>query len=207
MKKVLKLLDLLLLRIIPILILLFVTFSLFLESFEYMRKENVLFVWRDFDSYCFIFCFILLGLHSVMSFFNILKFSIILKFSAILLALISVALSILEILIFLLNNTNETPNFFNYYIPKIQQIFNILVAVLIIVSFFLKDEFKKTKLIIAILTVFLILLIYQLPKLYLWLEFNDTTLFGFSFWEILLIYAEGVIIIISQFLPSGKQKG
>ena len=207
MNKVLKLLDLLLLRIIPILILLFIIFSLALESFEYFRKENILFVWRDFDSYCFVFCFIILGLSSAMSYLNISKLSIIFKFSAIILALIFVALSILEILIFLLNSTTDTPNFLNYYIPKIQQILNILAAVFIIVSCLLKDKFKKTKLFFAILTVFLILLTYQLPKLYLWLEFNDTTLFKFSFWEILLIYAEGVIIIISQFSPTQKQKG
>lgn len=211
MKKVLRFIDLFLLRVFPILILTFIIFSLVLESAEYLQKENTFSFWHDIDSFSFFFCLAFLGLSSILKFFNkTLKVSIIIKYLATLLALFFVILSFLEILNYLNQNTIDTPRFFDYYIPKIQRILNMISAILIIISCLLKDNFFKTKYFFAISTIILIFVTYHLPKFYFLFEFNDTSLLRFSFWEILFLYAQSAIIITctapAEFRKSAIQK-
>ncbi len=153
MKKVLNCLKYVLLRLIPMLYLLFCLFSLVRNVHqEFNRLDDFNFI-LYLDSFAFELCFIFLGMASMLRVFNsTITLSDVCKYFACIMAAIYILSDILNTItrIKASYNYENTPKFFDSYIP-LQETFYIVGFLAIIVTCFLKDRYFKTKRILTIL--------------------------------------------------------
>lgn len=148
-KKVLNCLKYILLRLIPMLYLLFCLLFL-VRGFNRFEDFNLRLY---LDSFAFELCFIFLGIASMLRVFNAtIKLSDVCKYFASIMAVIYILSDILNTItrIKASYNYENTPKFFDSYIP-LQETFYILGFLTIIFTCFLKDRCFKTKWILTIL--------------------------------------------------------
>lgn len=186
MKKVLNCSKYTLLRLVPMLYLLFFLFSIARDVHqEFNRLDNFNFC-LYLDSFSFILCFIFLGIASNLKLFNAtLKLSNICKYLSCLMAATYVFTYILNTIntIKLSYHLQNIPNFFGSYI-SLQETFYIIGFLTIIVTCFLKDRLFKTK---WILTLFCGLCFF--------IGFNTNL-----FWLIKVGTVDDIRFIINQFI-------
>ena len=153
MKKVINCAIYVLLRLIPMLYLLFFLFSLVRDVLqEFNRFDDFNFI-LYLDSFAFALCFIFLAIASMLKVFNAtIKLSDVCKYFASAMAVTYILTDILNTItrIKASYNLGNTPNFFGSYI-SLQETFYIMGFLIIIVACFLKDKFYKTKWILTIL--------------------------------------------------------
>ncbi len=153
MKKALSCSKIILLRFVPMLYLIVFLFSLVRDVYqEFNRLDN--FDFRLYlDGFAFAFCFIFLGIVSMLRMFNTtIKLSVVCKYFASVMASIYILTCIFNMItrIKASYSLGNTPNFFGSYI-SLQETFYIMSFLIIIVACFLKDKFYKTKWILTIL--------------------------------------------------------
>ncbi|MBQ7107388.1 MAG: hypothetical protein IJN93_07765 [Clostridia bacterium] len=149
MKKVLNCIKYVLLRLIPMLYLLFCLFFL-VRGFNRLEDFNFCLY---LDTFAFALCIIFLGIASMLRVFNAtIKLSDVCKYFAGIMAVIYILSDILNTItrIKASYNYENTLNFFDSYVP-LQETFYIFGFLIIIVACFLKDRCFKTKLILTIL--------------------------------------------------------
>jgi hypothetical protein len=153
MRKVLNTIKYVILRLFPLLYLLFFLFSLVRDVLqEFNRLDN--FNFRLYlDSFAFVLCFIFLGIASMLRVFNAtIKLSDVCKYLASIMAVAYILTAILNMItrIKASYNFENTPKFFGSYI-SLQETLYIVGFLTIIVTCFLKDRLFKTKLALTIL--------------------------------------------------------
>ena len=153
MKKVLNCSKYVLLRLVPMLYLLFFLYSLVRDVHqEFNRLDDFNFI-LYLDSFAFALCFIFLGIASILRVFNAtIKLSDVCKYFASIMAATYILTAILNTItrIKASYNLENTLNFLGSYI-SLQEIFYIVGFLTIIVNCFLKDSLFKTKWILTIL--------------------------------------------------------
>ena len=153
MKKVINCAIYVLLRLIPMLYLLFFLFSLVRDVHQEFNRLDDFNFCLYLDSFAFALCFIFLAIASMLKVFNAtIKLSDVCKYFACIMAAIYILTDILNTItrIKASYNFENTPNFFGSYI-SLQEIFYIVGFLTIIVTCFLKDSLFKIKWILTIL--------------------------------------------------------
>lgn len=199
MKKVLKYTDFILLRLIPMVFLLFVLYSDVRDSIQaFNRIENYSFL-LFLESFSLIMCFVFLGLASVLrTFKGAEKFSIASRYGACALALIYIVLYISkEIQTFrTLSSLEYTPSFSNYYsLFTLQKTMYIIALLIVIINCILKDKFFKTKWILTVLCALSIFVALFCNPLYTLINYDDAISFRFLFNSFLFSYCYCAVII------------
>ena len=153
MKKVLNCSKYVLLRLVPMLYLLFFLFSLVRDVHQEFNRLYDFNFCLYLDSFAFALCFTFLGIASILRVFNAtIKLSDVCKYFASIMAATYILTDILNTItrIKASYNYENTLNFFDSYI-SLQEIFYIVGFLTIIVNCFLKDRLFKTKWILTIL--------------------------------------------------------
>lgn len=199
MKKVLKYTDFILLRLIPMVFLLFLLYSDVRDSIQAFNRIETYSFTLFFESFSLIMCFVFLGLASVLrTFKEAEKFSIVSRYGACALALIYIVLHIFkEIQTFrTLYSLGYMPSFSNYYsLFTLQKTMYIIALLIVIISCILKDKLFKTKWILTVLCALSIFVAIFCSPLYTLINFEDTISFRFLFNSFLFSYCYcGVII-------------
>ena len=153
MRKVLNTIKYVLLRLFPLLYLIFFLFCIVRDgNQEFNRFDNLNFG-LHLDSFAFALCFIFLGIASMLRVFNAtIKLSDVCKYLASIMAVVYILTAILNMItrIKASYNFENTPKFFGSYI-FLQETLYIVGFLTIIVTCFLKDRLFKTKLALTIL--------------------------------------------------------
>lgn len=199
MKKVLKYTDFILLRLIPMVFLLFLLYSDVRDSIQAFNRIETYSFTLFFESFSIIMCFVFLGLASVLrTFKGAEKISIASRYGACALALIYISLYIFkEIQTFrTLSSLDYTPSFSNYYsLFTLQKTMYIIALLIVIISCILKDKFFKTKWILTVLCVLSIFVALFCNPLYTLINYNDAISFRFLFNSFLFSYCYCAVII------------
>lgn len=153
MKKVINCAIYVLLRLIPMLYLLFFLFSLVRDVYQEFNRLDDFNFCLYLDSFAFALCFIFLAIASMLKVFNAtIKLSDVCKYFASAMAVTYILTDILNTItrIKASYNFENTPNFFGSYI-SLQETLYILGFLTIIVTCFLKDRLFKIKWTLTIL--------------------------------------------------------
>ena len=199
MKNILKYTDFVLLRLIPMVFLLFVLYSDVRDSIQAFNRIETYSFTLFFESFSLIMCFVFLGLASVLrTFKGTEKFSIASRYGACALALVYIVLYIFkEIQTFkTLSSLDYTPSFSNYYsLFTLQKTMYIIALLIVIINCILKDKFFKTKWILTVLCALSIFVALFCNPLYTLINYNDAISFRFLFNSFLFSYCYCVVII------------
>lgn len=199
MKKVLKYTDFTLLRLIPVIFILFLLYSDVRDSLQaFNRIENYSF--RLFlESFSIIMCFVFLGITSVLRIFKgTEKISIVTRYGACAIALVYIILYVFEETqtLITLHSLEYTPSFSNYYsLFTIQKTMYIIGLLIVIINCILKDKFIKTKWILTVLCAISIFVAIFCSPLYTLINFEDAISFRFLFNSFLISYCYCAVII------------
>jgi len=199
MKKVIKYSNFILLRLIPMVFLLFVLYSDVRDSIQaFNRIENYSFL-LFLESFSLIMCFVFLGIASVLRTFKTThKFSAVSRYGACVLALIYIVLYILQEIqkVRLSQALGYTLSFSNYYsFFSLQKIMYIIALLIVIINCILKDKFFKIKWILTVLCALSIFVGLFCNPLYTLIKFDDAISFRFLFNSFLFSYCYCAVII------------
>lgn len=203
MKKVINCAIYILLRLVPMLYLLFFLFSLVRDVHqEFNRLDN--FNFRLYlDSFAFVLCFVFLGIASILRILKAtVKLSDICKYFASVMALIYVFLYISARIqsVGFRHTPGLTIKFFGL-ILEIQQTLYIISFLIITISCFIKDKFFKTKWILTTLcSLSFLLASFHAP---LYTLTNYSYLMDLRLWFNTFLYSYGYCaVIITGLSPS-----
>ncbi len=209
MKRVLKYADLVLLRVIPTLFMLYALYSSVshLLFFAHLSQANsflifILYLSNDLSPIMSDLCLVLLGFVSILKFFGkTVKLPTVFRYSAGAMA----ALYVVFIIVYRICYNQlymPTPQFFDFSVLRWINI-DYLLYLLMAVCCFLKDKFFKIKLVLAAVCVILFTIINVPSVLYLAIRFNDVNI---RLWlnTLLIVFCYAAVILRS--LPPFKDK-
>lgn len=202
MKRVIKIADLIFLRLLPLVIISFYCVDAITFFF---KKTDYYHLFLTLEDFSYSMCFALVGLSAVLRYFKKTeKASVYCRYGAGVMALIYIVLSILEKIPSLgLSRCYETTPSFNYIIPpeKLQFVLLLIVFSTVIINCLLKDKFYKIKvtLIIVCEAAFLIAVLYS--PIYTLIEIRDVALLK-GLLNLVLFSFPFCAVILTGLMPS-----